>query len=45
VCCPEEVAFANGWIDTEHLLALAPPVTKSGYGAYLERIARGETTA
>ena len=45
VCCPEEIAFANGWIDAEHLLKLAAPLVKSGYGAYLERIARGELHA
>jgi len=45
VCCPEEIAFANGWIDAESLLKLAAPLKKSGYGAYLERIARGELTA
>jgi glucose-1-phosphate thymidylyltransferase len=45
VCCPEEIAFANGWIDAEQVLELAKPLKKSGYGLYLERIARGETRA
>jgi len=35
VCCPEEIAFANGWIDAEQLLALATPLAKNGYGQYL----------
>ncbi len=45
VCCPEEIAFANGWIDAEQLLRLAKPLAKSGYGAYLEQVARGDSLA
>ena len=45
VSCPEEIAFNNGWIDRAQLLALAKPLLKSGYGAYLERVAHGETAA
>ncbi|HQY35866.1 MAG TPA: glucose-1-phosphate thymidylyltransferase RfbA [Pseudomonadota bacterium] len=45
VSCPEEIAFNNGWIDRAQLLALARPLLKSGYGAYLERVAHGETAA
>jgi glucose-1-phosphate thymidylyltransferase len=33
--CPEEVAFASGFIDAEQLRALAEPLGNSGYGAYL----------
>jgi glucose-1-phosphate thymidylyltransferase len=44
-CCPEEIAYSNGWIDTEQLLTLAKSLGKSGYGAYLERVARGEGLA
>ena len=44
-CCPEEIAFTNGWIDAAQLLALARSLGKSGYGAYLERVARGEGAA
>jgi glucose-1-phosphate thymidylyltransferase len=40
VACPEEIAFRQGWISTEALLALAEPLTKSGYGDYLRMIAR-----
>ena len=38
VSCPEEIAWRQGWISTESLLALAAPLKKSGYGLYLERI-------
>lgn len=36
--CPEEIAWQQGWISTEHLLALAAPLRKSGYGGYLHRL-------
>jgi glucose-1-phosphate thymidylyltransferase len=39
ICCPEEIAFANGFIDAEQLMRLAKPLLKSGYGDYLQRIA------
>jgi len=35
VCCPEEIAFQNGWIDADQLRELARPLVKSGYGQYL----------
>ena len=35
VCCPEEIAWSNGWIDDGQLRALAEPLAKSGYGDYL----------
>jgi len=35
VCCPEEIAYNNGWIDAAQLEALAGPLTKNGYGQYL----------
>jgi glucose-1-phosphate thymidylyltransferase len=38
VCCPEEIAYLNGWIDTEQLLALAAPLAKTGYGQYLQQL-------
>ena len=33
--CPEEIAFASGFIDATQLRALAEPLRHSGYGAYL----------
>jgi glucose-1-phosphate thymidylyltransferase len=38
VACPEEIAWRQGWIDDAGLRALARPLAKSGYGAYLERL-------
>jgi len=35
VCCPEEIAYTNGWIDAAQLAALAKPLAKNGYGQYL----------
>ena len=39
ICCPEEIAWNNGWIDRAQLEALARPLTSSGYGEYLLGIA------
>jgi glucose-1-phosphate thymidylyltransferase len=38
ICCPEEIAFSNGFIDAAQLEKLAKPLVKSGYGDYLLRI-------
>jgi glucose-1-phosphate thymidylyltransferase len=35
VCCPEEVAYQNRWIDAGQLAAIAEVLVKSGYGDYL----------
>jgi len=35
VACPEEIAFRQGWINAEQLVALADPLKKNGYGQYL----------
>jgi len=35
VCCPEEVAFNNRWIDEAQLRVMAQELKKSGYGDYL----------
>jgi glucose-1-phosphate thymidylyltransferase len=39
ICCPEEIAFDNGFINRAQLLALAEALGKSSYGQYLRRIA------
>ena len=33
--CLEEIAFENAWISAKELRALAEPLQKNGYGAYL----------
>jgi glucose-1-phosphate thymidylyltransferase len=35
VACPEEIAYAQKWIDAAKVLELAEPLAKSGYGRYL----------
>ena len=40
VCCPEEIAFTNGWIDAEQVLCLAAPLAKNGYGYYLQQLVK-----
>jgi glucose-1-phosphate thymidylyltransferase len=38
VCCPEEIAFNNGWIDSAQLKAQADALAKTGYGQYLSAL-------
>ncbi|MCW0372369.1 MULTISPECIES: glucose-1-phosphate thymidylyltransferase RfbA [Xanthomonas] len=40
VCCPEEIAFLQGWIDAEQLQRLALPMVKNSYGLYLQALAK-----
>lgn len=40
--CIEEIAYQNGFISREQLLALAEPIKKSQYGQYLIRISTDE---
>ena len=35
ICCPEEIAWRNHWIDDAALRAMAEPLAKNGYGQYL----------
>ena len=35
ISCPEEIAWRNGWISNEQLIALSQSLKKSGYGRYL----------
>ena len=39
VGCPEEIAYAQGWITADTLRALAEPYLKTEYGRYLLRVA------
>ena len=38
VACLEEIAYRMGYITADEVLALAAPLFKSGYGAYLENM-------
>ena len=35
ICCPEEIAYRQGWIGAEQVARLAEPLRKSRYGQYL----------
>ena len=38
ICCPEEIAWRNGFIDDDRLREIAQPLIKSGYGEYLMQL-------
>jgi len=38
ICCPEEIAYRNGWISEHQLLKAAEPFIKSSYGEYLVQV-------
>jgi glucose-1-phosphate thymidylyltransferase len=38
ICCPEEIAWRQGWISADQLAGLAAPLAKSGYGQYLQQV-------
>ena len=42
VCCPEEIAYKNGWIDSNQLLELAQKFMKTDYGKYLKDLAENK---
>ena len=39
ICCPEEIALANGWITPDQCAALGQAMAKTDYGQYLLEIA------
>ena len=43
ICCPEAIAWQQGWIDDAQLRAIADPLVKSGYGRYLIRLLERRT--
>jgi len=45
ICCPEEIAWRQGWIDDAALASLARPLAKSGYGEYLLALAQEKQLA
>ena len=42
ISAPEEIAYINGWIDRESLLASAACYGKSPYGEHLKKVAEGK---
>ena len=42
VCCPEEIAYKNGWINDKKLLELAQKFLKTDYGKYLKDLAENK---
>lgn len=42
ICCPDEIAYENGWIRREQLKKLAEPFLKTNYGKFLNDIAEGK---
>ncbi len=43
--CPEEIAYRQGFIDSEQLAGLAKKLEKSGYGVYLQQLLQEESRA
>lgn len=39
ICCPEEIAFENGWITAEQLEELSTSLLKTDYGKFLKNLA------
>ena len=39
ICCPEEIAFENGWINKEQLKELSKGLIKTDYGKFLKNLA------
>jgi glucose-1-phosphate thymidylyltransferase len=38
VSCPEEISYRRGWITSSQLEKLVAPLSKNGYGQYLQRV-------
>ena len=38
VCCPEEIAWRNGWISDETLLEISVKIKNPNYGSYLAKL-------
>ena len=42
VCCPEEIAFINGWINKKTLLKIAKIMENNEYGEHLKNVANNK---
>ncbi len=42
VCCPEEIAYINGWINKNKLLSIGNSMAKNQYGQHLINVANGK---
>ena len=42
VCCPEEIAYKNGWISKEQLIETGKLMEKNQYGQHLLNVANGK---
>ena len=42
VCCPEEIAYKNGWISKEQLVEAGNSMAKNQYGQHLLNVAAGK---
>jgi len=42
IACLEEIAYNNGWIAKEKVLEIAKPLSKNGYGKYLQELVKND---
>ena len=42
VCCPEEIAYKNGWISKEQLIEVGSSMANNQYGKHLLNVANGK---
>ena len=42
ICCPEEIAYKNGWISKDELLSTGESMKKNEYGQHLINVALGK---
>ena len=42
IACLEEIAYNNGWIGKEKVLEIAKPLSKNGYGKYLQDLVKDD---
>lgn len=42
ICCPEEIAYKNGWISKDEILKIGESMKKNEYGQHLINVAEGK---